>query len=71
MPVRGNFSLLFLLYVIFWPKPTMEAQKEPYSNVQIKLLENKGEVNEDPGINVIARDEIFKGYYRDSLLYGP
>ena len=49
----------------------MEAQKEPYSNVQIKLLENKGEVNEDPGINVIARDEIFKGYYRDSLLYGP
>jgi hypothetical protein len=48
-----------------------ELIKEPYSNVQIKSLENKGEANGDPGINIIASDEVFRGYYRSSPLYVP
>jgi hypothetical protein len=48
-----------------------ELIKESYSDVRIQSLEDKGEVNKDPGIYVIACDEVFRGYYRSSPLYVP
>jgi hypothetical protein len=48
-----------------------ELIKASYSDIQIRSLEDKGEVNRDPGINIIASDEVFRGYYRSSPLYVP
>jgi hypothetical protein len=45
--------------------------KTAYSDVQIQSLEDKGEANRDPGINVFASDEVYRGYYGNSPLYVP